>query len=166
MAGRFQVGFWLSLLLCGLGGWSGSCSGSQTNDPEIQGRQQADWVVAMEAVFAADSAMGARRNHAPETDSLAAAVETYVRDLETLDFSVCPPEFARAFAGHREAWRQSLPFWRRFPDLRGEMHDLIEEIRRQEPEQEAELDSVLKQIWDTWGEVEAAAQAYGVPSGA
>ena len=111
---------------------------------------------AIEAVLARDAALGGARNHAPETGPIADAIRVYVEGLDAIDFSRCPPEFAAAFRRHREAWRASLPFFERFGDHRGEMHDVFEEIRATDDATRYELEGVEKRIWDTWAEVEAA----------
>ena len=49
----------------------------------------------------------------------------------------------------------------RFPDLRGEMHELFEEIRGQSVEHRDDLERTEVPIWDTWREVEAVAADYG-----
>ena len=50
----------------------------------------------------------------------------------------------------------SRSFFKSFPDLRGEMHDLFNEIRKRDEKTKTKLESVEKEIWGTWAEVENA----------
>lgn len=78
-------------------------------------------------------------------------------ELDSIDFSECPIEFAKAFERHRDAWEGSIPFFERFGHLRGELHELFEQIRNIDEATEAALKAHENQIWGTWAEVEAAA---------
>jgi hypothetical protein len=90
---------------------------------------------------------------------LTTSIREYVAAIDGLDFSSCPESFTEAFRRHRDAWNDSLPFFERFPEMRGEMHDLFDELRDDEGTQ-LQLEAIDKQIWDTWGEVEAAAEPH------
>lgn len=116
---------------------------------------------AIRSVLARDSELGRMRNHAPESAPVAEAVETYVRELATIDFEGCPPDFEAAFARHRTAWRDSIDFLAGFDELRGEMHDLFDAIRARGGSDRAELEDLERAIWSTWADVEAAAQRHG-----
>jgi hypothetical protein len=111
---------------------------------------------AVARVLQQDDVLGTQRNHACETAPLAQAVRDYVRGLAALDFSGCPDDFVDAFTRHREAWEASIPFFEAYHDLRGEMHDLFEQIRDRDPSTKAELEELEAGIWGTWAEVEAA----------
>ncbi len=120
-----------------------------------------DPVIAIYDVLSIDSELGIIRNQATETRSLAAAIREYVASIDSVDFGACPADFAEAFRAHRNAWEESIPFFERFPDLRGEMHELFEQIRRQSVDVRDELERTEVPIWDTWREVEAVAADHG-----
>ncbi|MDX1741261.1 MAG: hypothetical protein R3178_08215 [Rhodothermales bacterium] len=118
-------------------------------------------VTAIYDVLAIDSELGIIRNSATETKPLSTAIRNYVSALDTVDFSACPEDFTEAFRYHRNAWEESIPFFEPFGDLRGEMHDLFEEIRDQSMDTRDALERVEVPIWDSWREVEAVAADYG-----
>lgn len=47
-----------------------------------------------------------------------------------------------------------IPFVEKHPELRGEMHDLFDEVENSKDTNE--FKPLLKEIWDTWGAVEVA----------
>lgn len=118
-------------------------------------------VEAIGRVLEEDSELGAQRNQAPHSGSLAAAVRAYVRGLDAIDFEGCPPDFTEAFERHRDAWHESIAFFDEHGDLRGELHELFDEIRRSSPEARNRLEAHEQAILDTWSEVEAAAVRHG-----
>jgi predicted enzyme related to lactoylglutathione lyase len=108
----------------------------------------------MQAVLAQDKALGSIRDRASESGPLADAAQAYVVAIDALDFSECPPEFVEAFRTHREAWQDAVPMLERFPQLRGEMHDLFDQLK-QDPDTRSDMEALDKRIRDTWAEVEA-----------
>jgi hypothetical protein len=126
---------------------------------ETERRGYAD---AIDRVLERDRVIGAERNRAPEQAPLADAVRRYVAGIDAIDFGGCPPEFTEAFRRHRDAWEASIVFFERFDGLRGEMHDVFDEIRRGDDDVRAELHRIEDRIWQTWDEVEAAARDYRV----
>ena len=125
---------------------------------EDQKNQHAE---AIKSIFTQDAKLGSIRNHACEDTSLTATVRQYVADLDALDFSACPADFAVAFQKHRDAWQDALGFFKPFDELRGEMHDLFEQINQTGEAQKAELTKYVQAITDTWTEVENLARKYG-----
>lgn len=134
------------------------CLLPQCKNPEIPKTQSADIVgldnECIKRVFAVDDSIGKIRNQACSALSLEETIENYVRDIEAIDFAACPPAFTAAFRKHKEAWRDMQSVVSHHPDLRGEMHDLFDQI-------EVSKDSVifkakLKEIWDTWALVESS----------
>ena len=110
--------------------------------------------LCIERVIALDDSLGTLRNHACEKISLSATIEQYVAGMRAMNFERCPGDFTKAFNQHIEAWSNMQVVTDRHPDLRGEMHDLFDQL-------EAGADSAqfkprLKAIWDTWGEIEKA----------
>ena len=105
-------------------------------------------------VMAADSILGGERNHACKVKPLSEVIGEYVAGLEKLNFGYCPTEFTAAFKSHMEAWTAMIEVTDQFPDLRGEMHDLFDEIEKSE--HASVFKAKLKDIWDTWNAVEKA----------
>ena len=107
-----------------------------------------------ERILAEDSKLGKIRNYACERQSLSLTIHEYVQGLEALDFEACPAAFVTAFARHRRAWEAMIPVTDKHSELRGEMHDLFDQIALSADS--TEYKTKLKAIWDTWAEVEAA----------
>jgi hypothetical protein len=106
------------------------------------------------AIIAQDDSLGVVRNHACETIPLAQTIRDYTEALAGLDYSDCPENFTSAFASHRQAWEQLIPFAEQYPDLRGEMHDLFDQLEKG-PDAER-FKPLVERIWETWREVEKA----------
>lgn len=121
-------------------------------------------VTAIRAVLQEDTGLGGVRNHAPESMPLAEAVEAYVSGLDTIDFGGCPADFIAAFERHRDAWRESIRYFEEFDGMRGELHDLFDEIREIDADSRRRIEAIEKGIWDTWAEVEAAVERHGAGS--
>ncbi|HXV76571.1 MAG TPA: hypothetical protein VD788_09645 [Candidatus Polarisedimenticolaceae bacterium] len=129
------------------------CAGSETPDGAPAAAAAADCV---ERVLRQDGELAAVRNHAPKQMPLADAVGNYVAGLAGLDFSGCPAGFTDAFARHRSAWFDAVEFLGSYDTMRGEMHDLFEQIRAESPDAAARLSAHEQAIWSTWAEVESA----------
>ncbi len=129
-----------------------ACGNSQSSSPA----QEADASPGhcMERIIALDDSLGTVRNHACERISLSETIRNYVADIRALDFSSCPADFTKAFEEHVLAWEEMIVVTDEYPDLRGEMHDLFDDIK--EGEHEYYLNKHLDAIWGTWAEVEDA----------
>mgnify|MGYP007073270431 CR=1 FL=1 len=108
----------------------------------------------IQRIIDADNVLGKTRNHACETISMAETIQNYADGMAKLDFRGCPPDFAKAFERHRQAWIDMIPLVEKYPDMRGEMHVLFDQLEKG-PDAET-FKPLLKAIWDTWAEVEAA----------
>jgi hypothetical protein len=136
------------------------CGGDRPRS-DRRASETVDEVTAIYDVLAIDSELGIIRNSATETKPLAIAIREYVAALDSLDFSACPEDFTEAFRYHRNAWEESIPFFEEFADLRGEMHELFDQIRSRDVETRDALERAEVPIWDSWREVEAVAADYG-----
>ena len=134
-------------------------SGQATN--EKNDKQEAQYVSAIQAIFEQDNELGATRNRACEDTSLSVTIRQYVAGLDAFDFSKCPDDFANAFRKHQDAWERSISFFSGFDDLRGEMHDLFDQIKEGDEQQKVLFLENYNAIMDTWAEVEVAARKYG-----
>lgn len=112
--------------------------------------------LAIERILAADDQLGDARNHDCEAMTIAEAIARYVAGLDALDFEGAPADFVWAFARHRDAWEDAIPFFATFPELRGEMHALFDQIRRSDDAARTELERLEEEIWETWSAVETA----------
>lgn len=120
----------------------------------------AETLAAIERVLAAYEVLARVRNHASETAPVADAVRDYVAGLESLDFSATPAAFEAAFARHRAAWEAAIPVLEPHAELRGEMHAVLEEIRRRD-DARILLEEAEARIWGSWAEVERVARTHG-----
>lgn len=103
-----------------------------------------------------DRILGKQRDLVCQHASAATAVRAYLIGLDVVDFQACPQEFVAAFRAHRNAWEQSIPFLEDHDSLRGEMHDLFDQIRQLGDEQRTRLDKHVREITETWAVVEKA----------
>ncbi len=116
-------------------------------------------------VYAMDALLAQQRNQLPHDSTLAIAVRSYVRGLNTIDFSDCPGEFARAYREHLDAWAASEEFFEQFDELHGEMHELFDQIREMDESKRAELEKHYQAIFDSWAKVQSAAAIHGIDEG-
>ncbi|MCA9194895.1 MAG: hypothetical protein KDB03_24155 [Planctomycetales bacterium] len=123
------------------------------------GQQDSAARSAITLVLEIDRVLAHQRDRMSETVPLASAVEAYLVGLNAIDYSACPPAFVEAFAAHRKAWEQSIEFFKQHAVLRGEMHQLFDQIRQQSEEQKSQLDLHVTSIMDTWKRVEATSNA-------
>ena len=103
-------------------------------------------------VIAMDDSLGTIRNYACEDQSLSETIDDYVHSLDNLSFSNCPPAFTAAFEEHKEAWVNTKEITDKYPELRGEMHDLFA-IIESGPDSTA-FNNLVAEIWSTWEQVE------------
>ena len=108
------------------------------------------------SVMKVDAGIAAKRNKACKKQSLGKTISEYIYGLEHSDFTHCPESFKSAFYDHIIAWKETLPIAEKYPDLRGEMHALFEQIEAG-PDGDAFKPLVAK-VWSTWEEVEKVAE--------
>jgi hypothetical protein len=100
-----------------------------------------------------DELLGKVRNQYSKQHNLSTTIYYYTEGLRALDYQQCPEAFRSAFMAHIEAWDDMLRVTDKYPDIRGELHDVFDSIKiKGNPEFETQL----KQIWDTWAKVEQA----------
>ena len=108
----------------------------------------------IEHIISVDDSIGKIRNYNCEKISLSATIRIYTSGLEELDFSACPEDFTVAFNAHIQAWKDMTTLTDKYLRLRGEMHDLFDEIEAGEDAEE--FKPLLDNIWSTWAEIEKA----------
>lgn len=106
----------------------------------------------VEHVIAVDDSIGRLRNHNCEKISLSETIKIYVNGIESINFENCPEDFTKAFKDHKDAWKDMITLTDKFPDLRGEMHDLFKIIEK--GEEKDIFKPLLDNIWATWADVE------------
>lgn len=134
-----------------------SCNQKETDEDKKSRSEKSIAVSSKECIsklLEMDDSLGTVRNYACETISLSETIENYAEAMANLPTTSCPEKFVSAYQKHQEAWVAMKSVADQYPDLRGEMHDLFDQIA-------ATKDSVtfkplLKDIWDTWAEVEKA----------
>ncbi len=107
----------------------------------------------IETILKKDDSLGTLRNHGSETVSLSETIKNYSKALKRLDFSSCPEGFSKAFDEHISAWNQMLSVTDKYPDLRGELHDIFDQIKTT-PDSMV-FETRLKAIWDTWESIDS-----------
>lgn len=108
----------------------------------------------MAQVIALDDSLGKARNRACQTISLSETIRQYAGGMEKISYRGCPSDFTEAFRKHREAWLALIPVTDQYPGLRGEMHVLFKQL--ESGEHAERFKPLVKTVWDTWAEVEAA----------
>lgn len=108
----------------------------------------------MAQVIALDDSLGKVRNRACQTISLSETIRQYADGMEKISYRGCPSDFTEAFRKHREAWLALIPVTDQYPGLRGEMHVLFKQL--ESGEHAERFKPLVKTVWDTWAEVEAA----------
>ena len=140
-------------------GEAGNKDSTATSEPVEEKR---DAVECMQFIIAADDSLGSIRNHACEEIPLSQTINDYVAGLGSLDYGGCPEDFRQAFHNHLTAWGEMETFTEQFSDLRGEMHDVFDEIEA--GEEKDTFKPLLDAIWSTWAEVETAMNENGIPT--
>lgn len=108
----------------------------------------------IENIIQVDQKLGKIRNHSSEKISLSETITEYTDSLSSLNYDDCPGQFTTAFKEHIEAWKDVKRVTDNYLELRGEMHDLFDELEKGKDSIEFKL--LSKRIWDTWGKVELA----------
>lgn len=114
---------------------------------------------AIKRVYELDAVLAKQRDHLCEHEPLATSIRAYVLGLDNIDYSKCPDSFTAAYKKHRDAWNASIDFFEKHRKLRGEMHDLFDQIRKLGAAERQELETHNRAIMDTWKAVEVAAAA-------
>ena len=128
-----------------------ACNSPNSSNSEQQTSPQ---TTCVEQVIAIDESLGKIRNHACENGSLSESILDYTKGMDQIDFKDCPTAFTKAFNKHKTAWKNMLQITDKYPDLRGEMHVLFDSLETTTDSSAFKI--YLKDIWDTWGEVENA----------
>ena len=134
----------ISLMTCG------EHDQSQSTDEQTISQYQ----TCIDRIMTTDDSLGAIRNRASERISLSETIQQYTDALGSLDFSDCPESFASGFEIHRQAWINMLVITNDYPDMRGEMHELFSLLEH--GQDSARFHPLLKEIWDSWGDIEKA----------
>ena len=106
----------------------------------------------IDRIISGDSEYGTIRNHDPEEMPISQAIVNYVRNIRSMDYSNCPEDFSSLFNAHILAWEELIPLTEKHLELRGEMHDVFNEIEKSGDADQ--FNQGVKKIWETWGELE------------
>jgi len=102
----------------------------------------------VEIIIEQDAALGKTRNHNCEKISLSQTIEKYTSALKALNYEGCNNEVEAAFNDHIAAWDAMTKVTDKHDSLRGEMHDLFDQIELSEDK--VEFKTLLLKIWNTW----------------
>lgn len=102
----------------------------------------------IQQIFEQDSIYGHIRNHASEKIPLSEVINNYTKDIKSLDFTQCPPQFKSAFDQHIDAWLDFKNVSDQYPSLRGELHDIFDMIGK--TKDSTAYKAGLNQIMETW----------------
>lgn len=139
----------LSLILLG-------CNSSNKKDNTLLSNKEEKSANCVKLVFEKDSVFGHIRNYDSEKVPLSNAINTYLNNSKSLNFSNCPKEFELAFRKHIDAWLDFTKVSDKHPTLRGELHDIFAIIEKSKDS--TEFKSRLAQIVETWKTVEENAK--------
>ena len=114
----------------------------------------------IEYIMHMDDSLGSLRNHNSEKFALSKTIDLYTNSLENLSFSNCPPTFSSAFKSHITAWKNMKEVTDKYPLLRGEMHNLFDQIKTSNDS--LLFEKKLAAIFSTWKEVELAIEPYKI----
>jgi hypothetical protein len=109
-------------------------------------------LTCVERILLMDDSLGTVRNHACENISLSETINNYVSGMESLDYDGCSQLFSQAYKQHMDAWKAMIPVTNKHPEIRGEMHDLFDQLAAS-PDS-AVFSRNLKRIQDSWALVE------------
>jgi len=132
MRSHFILIFMLGMLIIG-------CKNKTTENPCIKN------------IIAQDELLGKVRNNICKTQSLSKAISDYTQGMRHLILVGCPQEFNDAFETHIVAWENMIPIADKYPEERGEMHDIFDRIKAKS---DKDFDDQLQSIWDSWAQVE------------
>jgi vacuolar-type H+-ATPase subunit I/STV1 len=111
----------------------------------------------IENILQRDSELGDIRNHASEQSSLSKTIDDYANSVKSLDFKNCPDKFTIAFHKHIKAWLDLKKVSDKYPELRGELHEIFSELEKKKDSIEFKLRQA--KIFDTWKIVEEITKA-------
>jgi len=109
-------------------------------------------------VIAVDDSLSALRNTDCEDISISESIYRYTTAIGSVSFNDCPDNFVRAYKRHQQAWLEMLRVTDKYPDLRGEMHQLFDTI--QAGNDSTEFKQRLNLVWSTWDEIKVAAKPF------
>lgn len=129
-----------------------SCGNSEVNNTSEVPVMTDLAMTCIQQVVTMDQSLGSIRTRASENISLSASINQYIESTNVINMKDCPEDFKVAFKKHQEAWLNTLVITDKYPELRGQMHILFEQISQ--GEDGAALAPLVKAIGDTWVAVE------------
>lgn len=106
-------------------------------------------------IISLDDSLGKVRNRNSKKISLSETILEYAYGINEEDFKNCSPQFTAAFNHHKESWLHMKSITDKYPELRGEMHELFDQIK--EGKDSSAFKIRLEAIWNTWADVEKQA---------
>jgi len=125
-------------------------------------RPDFDYAPGIRRVLQADETAAEQRNDGTETRPVHEVVREYVLAMDGFEYGGTPGDFSEAMREHRDAWARLIPRVIRQPDLRGEMHEVLDELTAEGAALREVYQRIIDDIWTTWSEVERTAARHGV----
>lgn len=148
MEKRYSTGFFLVMVAVGI---FTSCDRSLNRFQEKQQVTEAE-KKSMDRVIAIDDSIGKIRNKECRTLSLSQTITNYTEKMKQINMEGCPKEFSKSFDQHITSWNNLLQVTDKYPQLRGEMHDLFQKLEKSQDS--AVFKKLKNDVWDTWDLIE------------
>ncbi|MGH2667444.1 hypothetical protein [Flavobacterium sp.] len=126
-------------------------------DRSIQRFQQQNQIseaerACVDKVIAIDDSIGKIRNKECQKLSLSQTISNYTDKMKKISTEGCPKEFSKSFNQHIDSWKNLLEVTDKYPEMRGEMHDLFKELEKSKDS--AVFKKLKNVVWETWDLVE------------
>lgn len=143
------------LLMMVVVGFLASCDRSINR---FQEKQQVTEVekARMDRVIAIDDSIGKIRNKECKKIPLSQTITNYTGKMKQIDLVGCPKEFTKSFNEHIRSWENLTQVTDKYPDMRGEMHDLFKKLEKSQDS--AVFKKLKNDVWDTWDVIEVSAK--------
>ncbi|MHC4976090.1 MAG: YybH family protein [Planctomycetota bacterium] len=121
----------------------------------------AGYVDAIRRVLDEDDRLGEIRDRGVEERPIHEVVREYGEALGSMDMGGCPGDFREAYHRHTLAWEAMVGVLEPYARLRGEMHDVLDELTVDGASSRDRVQDGLDAVWSTWGEVEDSVVRHG-----
>jgi len=110
----------------------------------------------IDRVIAIDDSIGNVRNKQCKNVSMSQAIVNYTGSMKKINMEGTPKQFSKAFTIHIESWEDMLAVTDKYPEMRGEMHDLF--LKLEKSNDSLMFKKLKNAIWDTWELTEVSTQ--------
>ncbi|MFG0258270.1 MAG: YybH family protein [Phycisphaerales bacterium JB043] len=121
----------------------------------------ADYREAIRRVLREDDRLASIRNGAVEERPIHEVIREYADALWTMNFEGCPGDFREAYYRHTMAWDAMVGVLAPYGEMRGQMHDVMDELTAEDAPSRERVQTGLDAVWSTWGDVEDSVVRHG-----